>query len=168
MKFLVRGIAAFMLSAALLPAVASPQATPQAATRPLATERAKVSYMVGMDVGASLRRFGTALDVAAFERSFRNSIAGNAPLLDEATMRATTEALMAQAGARQVPPGTPAPVVNGTDAGLAAGIGVGSSLAPIRDEIDLDVVMEAVRNVLSGQALRLTQADHQQVRAAFQ
>lgn len=170
MKYFVRGIAAFLLSATLLPAVASAQSAPSAtpaAPLPLATERAKVSYMVGMDVGASLRRFGSTPDLAAFERSLRNSIAGNAPLLDEATMRATTEALMAQAGARQVPPGTPAPAVDATKAGLAAGIGVGSSLAPIREEIDLDVVMEAVRTVLAGQAPRLAAADYQQVRAAF-
>ena len=166
MKFLMRGIAAFMLSAVTLPAFA--QAADPASAQPLATDRAKASYMVGMDVGASLRRFAAALDMAAFERSFRHSLAGNPPLLDEATMRTTTEALMARAGARQLPPGTAAPEVDGTQAGLAAGIGVGASLAGIRDEIDPDVVMQAVRTVLAGGTPLLAQEQYEQVRAAFQ
>lgn len=169
MKFPVRGIAALMLSAlSMAPVAAFAQAAGQAAPQPLASERDRVSYMVGMDVGASLRRFGPALDLAAFERSFRNSLAGGEPLLDEAMMRATTEALMARAGAAQQPPGTPAPEVDGTRAGLAAGIGVGVSLASIREEIDVEVVMQAVRTVLAGDAPRLAQADYQQVRAAFE
>lgn len=167
MKFTVRGVAALLLSAAFVSTVATAQTAAPAEARSLATDRAKASYMVGMDVGASLRRFGPTLDMAAFERSFRNSLAGNEPLLDEATMRATTDALMAGA-ARQLPPGTPLPDVDPEDAGLAAGIGVGASLAPIRDEIDLSVMMQALRTVIAGGAPALDEAAYQQVRKSFE
>lgn len=168
MKSLVRGIAALMLSATLLPVVASPQAGASAAQPPLATERQRVSYMVGMDVGASLRRFASHMDMPAFEKSFRNTLAGDEPLIDEATMRATTQALMALARPDGTPPGSQPPVVDRTRAGLAAGIGVGASLVPISDELDVDLVMQAVRTIVAGDAPRLDQAQYEQVRESFQ
>lgn len=58
--------------------------------------------------------------------------------------------------------------MNGTNAGLAAGIGVGSSLAPIRDELDLEVVMQAVRTVLAGGTPQLGEAEYTQVRSSFE
>lgn len=177
MKSIARGIAAPVLSAVLLSgtflsgafvtgAAAAQVATPAGAPA-LATDRDRASYMVGMDVGASLRRFGSILDMAAFERSLRNSIAGGEPMLDDETMLATTEALMARAAPGQAP-GTQLAPVDGTNAGLAAGIGVGSSLAPIRDELDLEVVMQAVRTVLAGGTPRLGEAEYTQVRSSFE
>lgn len=173
MKFPLRGIAvsmlsAAMLSAALLPAPAAARQGAVVAADALATERDRVSYMVGMDVGASLRGAGPDLDLAAFERSFRNTLAGGEPLLDEATMKATMAALTAQANARQAAPGTPAPAVDWTNAGLAAGIAVGASLLPIKDEIDLGTAMQAVRTVVAGEAPRLGQDEYRQVRTAFE
>ena len=168
MKSLMRGVAALMLSATLLPVAASPQAATPAAQPAFATERERVSYMVGMDVGASLRRFSSSMDMAAFEKSFRNTLVGGEPLLDEATMRSTTQALMALARPGGMPPGSQAPTVDPTRAGLAAGIGVGASLLPISDEIDPDVVMQALRTVAAGGAPRLDQAQYEQVRSAFQ
>ena len=168
MKSLMRGVAALMLSATLLPVAASPQAATPAAQPAFATERERVSYMVGMDVGASLRRFSSSMDMAAFEKSFRNTLVGGEPLLDEATMRSTTQALMALARPGGMPPGSQAPTVDPTRAGLAAGIGVGASLLPISDEIDPDIVMQALRTVAAGGAPRLDQAQYEQVRSAFQ
>lgn len=168
MKSLVRGLAALMLSATLLPVAASPQAAAPTAQATLSSERERVSYMVGMDVGASLRRFASSIDMAAFERSFRNTAAGGTPLLDEATMHSTTEALMALAQPGGTPPGSQPSTIDANKAGLAAGIGVGGSLVPIRDELDLDLVMQAVRTVVSGEAPRLDQAQYEQVRSAFQ
>lgn len=172
MKFPARGIAAPVLSALFLAAAgasgaAAAQATAPVAAPALATDRDRASYMVGMDVGASLRRFGPVLDMAAFERSLRNSVAGGAPLLDEAAMRATTEALMARAAPGQAP-GAPMPAVDATQAGLAAGIGVGSSLAPIRAELELDVVLQAIRTVIAGGTPSLGQEEYAQVRTAFE
>lgn len=168
MKSHVRGIAALLLSATLLPVAASPQAGASTAQPALATERQRVSYMVGMDVGASLRRFAASMDMAAFEKSFRNTLAGGEPLIDEATMRTTTQALMALARPGGMPPGSQAPVVDRTQAGLAAGIGVGASLVPIKDELDVALVMQAVRTVAAGEAPGLDQAQYEQVRDAFQ
>ena len=67
-----------------------------------------------------------------------------------------------------MPPGSQAPTVDPTRAGLAAGIGVGASLLPISDEIDPDIVMQALRTVAAGGAPRLDQAQYEQVRSAFQ
>lgn len=174
MKFPLRGMAASMLSAALLSALLLPttaaarQAGAVVAADALATERDKASYMVGMDVGASLRGAGPGLDVAAFERSLRNTLAGGEPLLDEATMKSTMAALTAHANARQAAPGTPAPAVDWANASLAAGIAVGASLLPIKGEIDLETVMQALRTVVAGDAPRLGQDEYRQVRSAFE
>ena len=171
MKSPLRGIAASMLSAALLSAMLPMPATAQqgatTAQAALATDRDRVSYMVGMDIGASLRGAGSELDLAAFERSVRNTLAGGEPLLDETTMKATMAALMAHANARQAP-GTPSTNVDWTRAGLAAGIAVGASLAPIKAELDLDIVMQALRTVLAGEAPRLGQDEYRQVRTSFE
>ena len=170
MKFPLRGIAALVLSAMLNPVTASAQDAPSATTASLSTERDRVSYMVGMDVGASLRGAGPGLDLAAFERSLRNTMADGAPLLDEATMRSTMDALMARAqpGQAPSPPGTPVPAVDPTNAGLATGIAVGASLLPIRGELDLDLLMQAARTVHAGEAPRLGQDEYRMVRAGFE
>jgi len=160
MKSFTRGLAALLLSATLLSTAASAQDT-------ASTERGQASAMVGMDVGASLKRMAAHMDMAAFERSFRNSFAGGEPLLDEATMRATTDALMA--ATQPAPPGAvPSATVDRTNAGLAAGIGVGMSLAAIRDELDVDVLMQAVRSVVAGEAPPLAEDEYLRVRDSFQ
>ena len=166
MKSLVRGLAALMLAATLLPAAA--QDTAPAAVGAPSTERARISYMVGMDVGASLRRAGSDLDLPAFERSLRNSLAGGEPLLDPGKLQETMAALVARSQpAPGQPPGTPAPPVDPTDAALAVGIAVGSSLAPISEELDIAVLMGALRTVLAGGAPLLSREDYMQVRNAF-
>lgn len=170
MKSFVRGAAALLLSATLLPvAVAQEAATAGADAAVLATDRDRASYMVGMDISAMLRGAGPELDLAAFERSLRNTLAGGAPLVDEATARATMMALAARDQARTggMPPGTPLPDVDWTNAALVAGISVGESLRPIADEFDLPIVLQAVRTVLSGGTPLLSRDEYMQVRTAF-
>jgi FKBP-type peptidyl-prolyl cis-trans isomerase FkpA len=141
MKGFVRGVAALLVLVAL-------SAHAQDKTQ-LLTERDKASYMVGMDIAESNAPIGPDVDIAAFERAMRNAMAGKPPLIDEATARKTGELLMARIGARNQP-NARMPEVSKVDVGLLAGIEWGRRLAPIQDEIDMPVVMQAIRTAFSG------------------
>ncbi|KGQ20327.1 Peptidyl-prolyl cis-trans isomerase [Lysobacter dokdonensis DS-58] len=141
MKGFVRGIAALLALVAL-------SAHAQDKAR-LVTERDKVSYMAGMDVAESIAPIGPDIDFPAFERALRNAMAGKPPLIDEATAKKTGETLMARIGARNQP-NAKLPDISKTDVGLLVGIDPGRRLAPIRDEIDVAVLVQAVRTALSG------------------
>ena len=172
MKFPVRALAALLMTATLAPvAVAAAQdtAAPAARATALATERDKVSYMIGMDVAASLRGAGPQLDVDAFERSFRNALAGGEPLVDEATAEATMRALGAHLQARNggLPPGTALPEVDWTNAALVAGVSVGMGLRPVAGEFELPLVLQAIRTVLAGEAPLLSEPEYTRVHEAF-
>ena len=164
MNSLVRGAAVLFTSAAALlgaPALAQDKTV-------LTTDREKASYMVGMDVGASIAPVGPDLDIAAFERAVRNAFDGGQPLLDDAASKATAQALMAriQQRAGQGAAGA-APEVAKDKVGLLVGTDVGRSLAPIQSELELPVLVQAIRTVLAkGQPL-LTEAELGPIREAF-
>ena len=141
MKGFVRGIAV-LLALFALSAHAQDKTT-------LLTERDKASYMVGMDIAESNAPIGPDVDIAAFERAMRNAMAGKPPLIDDATARKTSEVLMARIGARNQP-GAKLPDISKVDVGLLAGVEWGRRLAPIQDEIDMPVVMQAIRTAFSG------------------
>src|SRR5215218_4102698 len=73
MKGFLRGLAALLAVAAL--GVPSHDATAQD-KHVLTTDREKVSYMIGMDVGNSLLPAGQEIDMTAFERAIRNAFEG--------------------------------------------------------------------------------------------
>ena len=133
----------------------------QAARTALVSERDKVSYAVGLDVGKSFQPVAEFIDLAAFERAVRNAFDGGKALLTEEEAKATDAALRMNLAARQgapVPgqaPGTPPPAVAKDKVGMMLGsFAVGPSLAPLKDEIDLGVLMQAVRTTLAkGQPL---------------
>ena len=167
MKAFLRGIAAFAIGiAATSPAVAQDKTV-------LASERDKVSYMVGIDVARSLEPVKGDLDFAAFERAVRNAFAGGKPLLDEAQSQAVGQALVQALAVRrgQVPPGqapgTPAPVPAKDKVGLLVGADVGRSLEPVKSELDLPVFMQALRTTLAGGKPLLDEAQATAVRDAF-
>jgi FKBP-type peptidyl-prolyl cis-trans isomerase FkpA len=141
MKGFVRGIAALLALIAL-------SAHAQDKTK-LVTERDKVSYMVGMDIAESNAPIGPDVDIAAFDRALRNAMAGKPPLIDEATARKTGEQLMARVTARKQPDAK-LPDVSKTDVGLLVGIEWGRRLAPFQDEIDIPVLLQAMRTAFSG------------------
>src|SRR5690606_1882938 len=77
MTFFARGVAALAFAAAL----AGMAGSALAQTKPaLDSERDKVSYMIGMDVGRSIEAAGPDVDLKAFERALRNALEGGEPL----------------------------------------------------------------------------------------
>lgn len=164
---------AAVLSIAVAALVAAPAAAqdPASATASALTEREKTSYMVGQDVASdpAVAPVAAELDMDAFARAVANAIGGGEPLLDEAQAKATSEALVMRIRSQlgQLPPGTELPTLDRERAGLLVGAYVGTRLAPIKDHIDLPVVMKAIRTTFAGGELPLDQAALGQVRQAF-
>lgn len=166
MKAFLRGIAALVIG------IAAGSVGAQDKTS-LATERDRVSYMVGMDVARSLELVKGDIDLAAFERAVRNAFAGGKPLLDEAQTRSVGQALMQTLAVRrgQTPPGqapgTPAAAPARDKVGLLVGADVGRSLEPIKAELDLPLFMQALRTVLAGNQALMDEAQATAVRESF-
>src|SRR3546814_6457544 len=66
-----------------------------------------------------------------------------------------------------VPPGTPPPSVDKAKVGLLIGTDIGRSLVPVKDEIDLPVLMQALRTSLAGGKTLLSDAEADAVRQSF-
>lgn len=171
MKFLLRGIAALsMVAVAQLAAMTPVLAQDKSA---LVSERDKVSYTIGMDVGRSFQPAAQDIDLAALERSIRNSLDGGKPLLEEAEAMTIGKTLMMRIAARNgqqlpgVAPGTPPPEVAKDKAGLFLGIEVGRSLQPLKDQIDLPTLMQAVRTRFADGKSLLTDAEMDTVRKSL-
>ena len=165
MKSLVRGAAALLAFAAV---VATGLVSAQD-KKALATERDKVSYMIGLDVGRSIQPVGPDLDMAAFERAIGNAFAGGKPMLAEDEVKSVAQALMQRIAVRngQAPAGTTPPEVSREKVGLLVGSDVGRSLAPIKAEFDLPVLLQAVRTSLAKGTPLLSDAEATAVRETF-
>lgn len=165
MKPLMRGIAALLTTAAVLFGTA---ATAQDKTV-LTTDREKASYMVGTDIGHSIAPVGPDLDMAAFEKAIRNAFAGGKPLLTPEEAKATGEALMARIAVRngQPAPGGKAPEVGKDKVGLLVGTDVGRAIAPIQEEIEFPVFLQAVRTTMANGKSLLSEAEITGIRQAF-
>lgn len=154
MTLSLRGLAALVSAAALLISTAVNAQTP------LATERDKVSYAIGTDVGKSFEPVGPDLDLAAFERALRHSFEGKEPLLPEAEAKTVDAALRASIAAREgrstpgQAPGTTPPAAAKVDkvkvGHLTAGYMVGPRLLTIKDELDVGVLMRGMRDAMGG------------------
>ena len=163
MKGFLRGVAALLTFAAVFGASAQDKTA-------LSTEREKASYMIGMDVANSIAPASQDIDMASFERAVRNAFAGGKPLVDEATAKKTHAALMARITARNgQQPGATAPVpdVSKQDVGLLIGSDVGRSLAPVKDEIDLAILMQALRTSFSKGKVLLTDEEARAIGTEF-
>lgn len=164
MKALLRSLAAMFTVAAIAaggPAVAQDKAS-------LETQRDRESYMVGLDVGRSIAPVGPDLDMASFERAIRNAFAGGKPLLDDAESKAIGNALMQSIAARNGQAGAkPQAPLAKDKVGLLVGSDVGRSLAPIKEEIDLPVVLQAVRTILAKGKPLMTEDEANVVREGF-
>jgi FKBP-type peptidyl-prolyl cis-trans isomerase FkpA len=168
---LSRGVAALLIAAtaALAAQPAGAQAPAPASPQPLSDERARASYMVGLDVAGSIAPVGPDLDLAAFERGIRNAFAGGEPLLAEDEVQPLARALMQRIAVRsgQAPADGALPQIDRAKVGLLVGSDVGRSLAPIQEELDLAVLLRAVRTVLSGGTPQMDEAEATAVREAF-
>ncbi len=148
MKGSLRGIAA---SVAVSLGMAGGGLSAQDRTPP-ATEQAKVSYAIGMDVARSFEPIAQDIDLAALERAVRNAFEGKPPLLDESQTQNVDRALRANIAARNgervpgAPPGTLPPPVDREKVGLMLGDrSIGPSLAPLKDDLDLPALIQALR-----------------------
>ena len=163
MKGFLRGVAALLTFAVVFGAAAQDKTA-------LSTEREKASYMIGMDVANSIAPASQDIDMPSFERAVRNAFAGGKPLVDEATAKKTHAALMARITARNgQQPGatTPVPEVSKQDVGLLIGSDVGRSLAPVKDEIDLAILLQAMRTSFAKGKLLLTDEEARAIGAEF-
>lgn len=173
MKSLLRGLAALSIAAAVWPAGAMTQDVAAQDKTALASERERISYMVGMDVGRSLGAAGPDLDLKAFERAVGNAFAGGKPLLSEDEARTLGPALMQRVAVRSgkplpgMAPGAEPPPVDKTRVGYLIGADVGRSLTPIKDEIDMPVMIQGLRAVLERKPTLLSDADADALRKSF-
>ncbi|NLG59759.1 MAG: FKBP-type peptidyl-prolyl cis-trans isomerase [Gammaproteobacteria bacterium] len=139
----------------------------------LESERERISYMVGMDVGQSLEPIGPDLDYAAFERALAHAFEGGEPMVDAEASQAIGMVLMLRAADRAgqpmpgLPPGSPPPDVDREQAGLMLGADVGRSLAPVSGEIELPVMMQGLRTRIEGGELLLGEEEADALRTAF-
>lgn len=163
MTVFTRGLAALVLAAGVCGAAVAQDKSS------LDTEREKASYMIGLDVGRSIAPAGPDIDLAAFQRALRNAMDGKDPLIAQDKVQPLAQALMARIAARsgKAPAGAPVPEVARDQVGLLIGADVGRQLAPIRDEIELPLLVQGVRTVLSNGKPLLAEAEANAVRSAF-
>ncbi|HEY5803305.1 MAG TPA: FKBP-type peptidyl-prolyl cis-trans isomerase [Lysobacter sp.] len=166
MKAFVRGAAVLITTAATLFGAA---ASAQDKTV-LTTERDKASYMVGTDIAQSIAPVAPDIDLAAFERAIKNAFDGGKPLISEDEAQAVGPALMQRIASRagQAPAGSKVPEVPKDKVAYLVGADVGRSLAPIKDELDLPVVVQAIRTSFNKGAPLLSEAEQGAVRQSFQ
>jgi FKBP-type peptidyl-prolyl cis-trans isomerase FkpA len=143
----------------------------------LTSDRDKVSYAIGMDVAHAVAPVAADMDMPAFEQSVRGAFAGGKPALSKEEAMATDQALRARVAARSgkpvpgaapgAPPAALPPVDKTKVAQFVGGLIIGPSLASIKDEIDLSVVLQATHASLSGGKLLLTDSDAKSTLALF-
>lgn len=174
MKTYARGAAALLATAAVFVAVAAPQAPAPAAPTASAQapgtaagRRTKVSQLVGFDIAQSIAPVAQDMDVAAFERAIRASFDGGAPLLTGEEAQQVGQALMQRIAARNGQPGVAAPEVSKEKVGYLVGTDVGRSLAQIKDELDLPVMVQAVRDSFAGKPPAMAEAERNALREEF-
>ena len=131
MRFPLRAACALLLALATHAAIA--QQAP-------VSERDKIGYLIGMDVARSVAPAVPDMDMAAFQRAMQDTMSGAKPLLDEATAKQTSQALMASITARKngTKPATP---VDRNKVGMLVGTDVGRSLARIKGEFDVPMFL---------------------------
>lgn len=108
-----------------------------------ASDRDKVGYMIGMDIAKSVAPAVPDMDQAAFRRALENALARGKPLLDEPAAKATSNALMASINARRGgASASSAAGVDRTKVGFLIGSDVGRSLADIKEEFDVPMLVQ--------------------------
>ncbi len=165
MRQIRKRLAVAILVLAALPAMAIAQDRTT-----LTTDREKLSYMVGMDVARGLAPLLPDVDQAAFEKALRNTLDGGQPLLQPEQLRSVGEALGQRAAARDgrpLPGGQTPPQVDKTQAGYLLGADVGRSLLGLKNDIDLAVLMQALRTVQADGKPLLSEAQANEVRNAL-
>lgn len=169
MNVFARGLAVMLTTVVLVAGVATPAAVAAQEPATLDTERARASYMVGHDVARSIVAAGPDIDLAAFEQAIRNAFEGGDPLIAESEVPAVGQALMMRIASRagRAPADTQVPDVDRKKVGHLVGADVGRSLVPIKDELEVPVLVQAVRATLAGGELAMDEAGLDATREAF-
>ncbi len=175
MKRTMRGVAALVAATlAMMGGNLVAQTLEKGDKTVLATEKEKVSYAIGMDVGKSFEPVAEFVDLGVFERAVKNAFDGGKPLQSEEEARATDQALRLSIAAKQgvampgLPPGSQPPAVAKDKVGMMLGDrAVGPSLAPLKGEIDLAVFMQALRTSFGKRPLLLSEQDAMATMQAF-
>lgn len=170
MKVPARGLAALLTTAVVLSGAGATFPAHAAKDKTvLTTDTEKASYMVGADIARSIAPVGPDLDIAAFERAVKNAFDGGKPLLTEAEAKPVAEALMKRIASRngQASVDGKLPEVAKDKVGYLVGSDVGRSLVSIKDELELPVLVQAVRTGLAKGTPLLAEAELDSVRQAF-
>lgn len=179
MKMAMRGAAASLMIVAMsvsAPAMSQQSAAPAASKENarLTNDRQKVSYAIGLDVARSFEPIAQDIDLSALQRATENAFKGGKPLLSDEQTQATDTALrtlMAIRSGQQVPglaPGTQPPPVSKENVGLMLGDrAVGPSLSRIQEDIELPVLMQAVRTVFEKGTPAMSQQEAASTLQAF-
>jgi FKBP-type peptidyl-prolyl cis-trans isomerase FkpA len=174
MNVYARGAAVLLTTAVLFtvnaaPTPQAPGANPAASNGGAPASRAKISQLVGFDIAQSLAPVAPDLDLASFEKAVRTAFEGGKPLLSEAEAASVGEAILKRIGARnaQAPAGAPMPDVSKQQVGYLVGADVGRSLAPIKDELDLTVMLRAMSNAFAGGKPPMEEAERNALREEF-
>ncbi len=173
-SLLMVAMAASMPAMSQQPAAAATKEKPVLNASSEKSTRDNVSYAIGMDVARSFEPIAQDIDLSAMQRAIENAFKGGKPLLSDEQTQATDTALRTALAARngqQVPgmaPGSAPAAPSKENVGLMLGDrAVGPSLAGIKDEIDLSILMEAVRTVFAKGTTRLTQQEAAATMQAF-
>lgn len=159
MKFSLRALGALLI--ALL--AAAPVLAQDGATL---SEREKVGYMLGQDVARAIGPGLPDLDLASFQQTIEQVMAGGKPTLDAEEAKRLSEALMLNIGARKA--GKPPVALDRAKAGILAGANIGQGLAGLRGEFDMPMFMRGLKDG-ADPAVKpaLDQAQIEQVRSAL-
>jgi len=139
----------------------------------LTTDQERVSYMVGMDVAESLAAISADIDLTAFELALGNALGGQPPLITEAEAAALTPALNQRAAARKggripgMAPGSVPPEVDPAKVGLMIGASVGQQLGAVANEVDLPILVQAIRSAFADETPLLDPIQREQARAFY-
>jgi len=139
----------------------------------LTTDRERVSYMVGMDVAESLEAVSADIDMDAFARALGNALSGQPSLISEAEASAIAPALNQRAAARKggripgMAPGSVPPEVDPEKVGLMLGTSVGRQLGNVADDVELPILIQAIRTTFANGTPLLDPIQREQARAYY-
>src|SRR5687768_14382194 len=92
----MKNIAILALSVALLPCVLQGQDKTQ-----LTTQKEKVSYSIGLNIGTTWKRQGVEVDLEPLLQGIKDALAGTNPLITEQEAREVTMAFQKELRAKQ-------------------------------------------------------------------
>ncbi|WP_028838077.1 FKBP-type peptidyl-prolyl cis-trans isomerase [Thermomonas fusca] len=159
MKFSLRALVALLVAVlAAAPVLAQDGAS--------LSERDKVGYMLGQDVARDIGPGLPDVDLASFQKTIEQVLAGGQPTLDAEEAKRLSQALMLNIGARKA--GKPLVTLDRAKAGILAGTNIGRRLVGLGDEFDMPMFMRGLMDGANpGAKPLLDQAQIDQVRTAL-